>query len=591
MPEFDEDGLTVTNEDRELDNPDTDWDEAGSPLRQGQDEFGSHLDSERTVLSAESKEFTELVDNVLSRLATPEEFDSMSKEQHSELETKAIRLVREGIEKQIQSFEKNLSQEPDIDLAGIYIGKDGYVEVPLGEVADFVEGVSSIVLAKLQPKSESNTPKLIESGQQASVTAPEAQDLTLEAQADKRFQESFATASNDRRFAQSVRDISRNEAQKLTNTVGRYWETEQGTGDRGSVINGLLSVFDKVAAKIREHIPHGKIGELARELDPVPERTPKLEHAIEKIIKLNLTDAEVELGLRREYIKGQPRPDTHEPKDYKDHDYQRSVFKIAASGVFTRVASALESLGLRVYPEIKKSESVSTAASRPESRVEEVVKSEIGVVVPEHVDNISGAYLEVNGVTPKPAKTAPNFSTKVDPGFDVGAFLEEPVAESVSLAQTPQEIVNRDWAKEKLIEFAVHRLGAVGVKDRALVPQVVIALWDYNEDGVTDALEAKAIVEEGLKFLAQKKGLEDVSKLDLDQAIFDEMRTLIDNSINYGSFEPKSNMDSETRERGAYFKKLQAEVIAREDEEYLEVLRDHYDNIYGPETSSDKKAA
>ncbi len=414
-------------------------------------------------------------------------------------------------------------------------------------------------------------------------------DITIQdASVADRAAKEFIAAFSGSRDSSLIKDIRREIVSAAdgidAQPIGYWGNKAHPIGEREGVFSTLKNVFSRVTNELTRNWKGVDKGRLAKALDQ-SESKPKLEKAIDLVVKQELTNAELEVGLRDKKASHSFKPGKITPERYQDEGYGSAAYYSAAAKIFTRLKDAFEQVQADVFFKHHIKTTSSTGDSFNQQLTSELQR------IPDHVDDISRAYLEHNGATFKPEKTTANYSTKVDRGFDVEAFLEEPESELVPIAQAPQETVNRDWAKDKLTEFAVQRLGAVGVKDRALVPQVVIALWDYNEDGVTDALEAKTIVEEGLKFLAQKKGLDEVSKLDLDKEIFDEMRTLIENSINYGSFEPKSNMDSETRERGEYFKKLQAEVIAREDEEYLEILRDHYDNIYGPETSSDKKAA
>jgi hypothetical protein len=118
-------------------------------------------------------------------------------------------------------------------------------------------------------------------------------------------------------------------------------------GDREKIYEALFAGFEKLNNKIYDGVNPKQRRELAAKIEPVG-ASEDFGTSITRLIKQELTNAEVELGLRQEFIPGETNPQPIEHPSYKDDKIGISVFKLAAARVFKRVESSIESLGIKI---------------------------------------------------------------------------------------------------------------------------------------------------------------------------------------------------------------------------------------------------
>lgn len=357
------------------------------------------------IMTIDNPEFEEITERVVE-IIMPPNFDG----DPTNYETRAHQITARAFEKILTA--KVNESEAETDMTEITNRTDQFVEPTrengiskAGDGAFLVpeEGRDSVLQeiakeAKQMALSESQQPEDIPLEASTKVENPVTVEVNKEASveivhkspaetiADSEFDSNFQGRAGDK-LRQSTKDTLRGCTKRLGLSGEGYWSIEQGDqfmpGDREKISEALFAGFEKLNNKIYDGVNPKQRGELAAKIEPIG-ASKDFGSSLTRLIKQELTNAEVDLGLRQEFIPGETNPQPIEHPSYKDDNIGISVFKLAAARIFKRVESSVEALGIKVeetkakFPvkPTKSSEPVSTNAA-PEGNVTAVEKPKV----------------------------------------------------------------------------------------------------------------------------------------------------------------------------------------------------------------------
>ncbi len=413
-----------------------------------EEEVTAHELSSRQVLTLECRELEEISERVGDIITPPnlEDGYEIYEQRAQEIMKLAFKKILDSkisdtegevtMEDMLKNEELGGNNEPFYDNG---ITKEGDAEymIPSQDKELIIEEVKqeAIDLANTEVAKTA-------SSQTVKLSEPEIEKSYAEQQADIAFTEAFAPRPGDK-LRQSTRDTIRNKTQNLALSGEGYWSIPQDDdfvpGDRDKIVSALFEGFEKLNDKIFAGIKDNERATLSQKLEPVGS-SKDFGESLTQVIKQELTNAEVSLGLRKEMRQGESNPQIIELPNYQEENLGKSVFRLAAASIFKRVESAMEALNIKLPEAPQRKPVKESAATSTETGLSPALNAQLKKITN---NERLAKKIEVVEVNPEAAPEAQIKTTAEEPVAAEPVLPETPVKEEPISAE-PASLIHRE---------------------------------------------------------------------------------------------------------------------------------------------------
>lgn len=330
---------------------------------------------------------------------------------------------------------------------------------------------------------------------------------------------------------------------------GGYWGNKHTVGEREGVFSALKNVFTRVTNELTQGWKGKDKARLAKALDHSESR-PNLGKAIDLVVKQELTNAELEVGLRDKNASHSYKPGKVSPERYQEECYGPAAYSSAAAKIFTRLKNAFEQIGVKAFPndEVGKASVLSKQPTERAAQAATVQKSNGAYGTRNTVANDSGgsgamirAAQVLNNLDPKEVLASLGTGGLATATFFSGenrssSQRSNGTTHDQNAAVVPRAEYHEAVVREELYKLTLETLDSLPKGRRALPSQVAVALWDHKTT-LTNEKEGAALVECAMEIMAKKYYMTNGDAI-YTKELFKETLQLIANGIIYGTFNP-----------------------------------------------------